>query len=158
MELAVESLEENWNEMIRLAVDHWHETEMYRHGQKFAPSYDRYVQYEKAGCLFMCIARDKGEMVGYAIMFVMPSMHTQKVIATEDTYFLLPSHRKGRNALNLLKFAEDECRKRGAVEVMMTAKLTNNAGRILELRGYKEVAKQYSKQFSADSVQTTSNL
>ena len=157
MELAVESLEENWNDMIRLAVDHWHETEMYRHGQQFAPSYDRYVQYERAGCLFMCIARDQGEMVGYSIMYIMPSMHTQKIIASEDTYFLLPSHRKGRNALRLLKFAEDECVKRGAVEVIMTAKLTNNAGRILELRGYTEVAKQYSKQFSADSAQALSN-
>lgn len=156
LEFSVESLKDVWNDVIRLAVDHWAETEMYRHGQKFAPSYDRYIQYENAGWLMQCIARDKGQMVGYATMYIVPSMHTQMVIATEDTFFLLPEYRKGRNGVRLVKFVEDECRKRGAVEIMMTAKLTNQAGRFMECLGYEQVAKQYSKQFNADSVQAHS--
>src|SRR5690348_10059283 len=143
---------------MQLAVDHWHETEMYRHGQKFCPSYERYIQYEQAGWLIQCMARnEKGEAVGYATLYICPSMHTQQMIATEDTFFILPEYRKGRNGVRLVKFAEDECRKRGAVEIMMTSKLTNNAGRLMECLGYTQVAKQYSKQFSADSAQTTSH-
>ncbi len=157
LEFSVESLKDVWNEVMLLAVDHWHETEMYRHGQKFAPSFDRYMQYENAGWLIQCCARDNGVLVGYATLYICPSMHTQQIIATEDTFFLLPEFRKGRNGVRLVKFAEEECKKRGAVEIMMTAKLTNNAGRLMECLGYQEVAKQYSKQYSADSAQVTPN-
>lgn len=152
LEFSVESLKDVWNDVMTLAVDHWAETEMYRHGQKFAPSYDRYMQYEKAGWLIQCVARENGEMVGYATMYICPSMHTQQIIATEDTFFILPEYRKGRNGIRLVQFAEEECKKRGAVEVMMTAKMTNTAGRLMECLGYTKVAEQYSKQFSADST------
>jgi hypothetical protein len=80
-------------------------------------------------------------------MYLCPSMHTQQLIATEDTFFLLPESRKGRNAIRLLDFVEAECKRRGAVEICMTAKLGNHAGRILELRGYSVVSRQYSKSF-----------
>lgn len=142
----VESLKTCWPEIMGLASAHWMETEAYRHGQPFSPSFDRYTQYEDMGALIQCTARVEGKMVGYATMYVCPSMHTQKLIAVEDTYFLLPEHRKGRNAIRLYRFAEEECRKRGAVEMIMTAKTTNSVGRILEYLGFKEVARQYSKE------------
>ena len=157
IKFSVESLKDVWDEVMTLASAHWMETEMYRHGQQFNPSREMYMGYENAGWLIQCVVRDDGAMVGYATMFVTPSLHTQQIIATEDTFFLLPEYRKGRNGVRLVKFAEDECRKRGAVEIMMTAKLTNQAGRLMECMGYSQVAKQYSKQFSADSAQAISN-
>lgn len=133
---------------MRLASEHWRETEGYRHGQQFAPDLARYLQYEEVGYYVMFTVRHEGRMVGYAGLYFTPSMHTQELICTEDTWFLLPEHRKGRNAIDFYKFLEAECRRRGVVEIGVTAKLTNGAGRILEYLGYREVSKQYSKPLS----------
>lgn len=94
----------------------------------------------------MATARDAGRMVGYAGVYLTPSMHTQDIIATEDTWFLLPEYRKGLLAVRFFRFAEDECRKRGAVSANGTATCSNGAGKILEYLGYKEVSRQYYKQ------------
>lgn len=148
MIFAVEKLRDCWDEIMVLARAHWQETEGYRHNQPFAPLLERYAQYDDAGWLIQCTARDEGRLVGYATMYVTPSMHTQQIIATEDTYFLLPEYRKGRNAIRLYRFAEEECRKRGAVEVMMTEKQETKVGVILAYLGFKQVARQWSKQLT----------
>lgn len=93
MDFAVESLEENWNEFILLAVDRWHETGR-KHGQKFTPSYTKFVQHEQAGRVLMCTARVKDVMVGYAIK------------GDGGSHFVLPRYRKSE--AGLLKFAEDQ--------------------------------------------------
>lgn len=153
IEFAIEPLVPIWPDIMRLATAHWSETEGYRHGQKFNPDAARYFAFnEMQSCggpyYTMFTARDAGRMVGYAGMFVTPSLHTQEPIAAEDTWFLLESHRKGRNALAFYKFVEAEMRRRGVSEVMMTAKLTNGAGKIMEYLGYKHVSLQYSKHLS----------
>lgn len=153
---AIEKLTPIWSDIMRLAGAHWHETEGYRHGQTFAPDLARYLQYEECGYYVMFTVRDAGLMVGYAGLYFVPSMHTQELICTEDTWFLLPEYRKGRNALEFYKFLENECRRRGVVEIGVTAKLTNGAGRILEYLGYSEVSKQYSKPITYnETVGTT---
>lgn len=145
---AIEPLAPIWPQFMGLAMQHWQETEGYRAGQQFAPDAYRYFQYNEMGMYVFFTVRDGPRLVGYAGIYFTPSMHTQRLIATEDCWFLLPEYRKGRNALNLHRFVEDECRRRGVVEIGMTAKLTNSVGRILEYLGYKEVSKQYSKHLA----------
>lgn len=157
MKFAIEPLQPIWPQIIALATAHWSETEGYRHGQTFAPDAARYFAFnEMQSCggpyYTMFTARDEGRMVGYAGMFTTPSLHTQKPICAEDTWFLLPEARKGRVAIEFYKFVEAEMRKRGVTEIMMTAKMTNGAGRIMEYLGYKQVSLQYSKtlHYNAD--------
>lgn len=157
---AIEPLEKCWNEVMVMAQAHWAETEGYRNGQECKPSFERYNTYDKCGWFLMFTARKEDKMVGYAGMYITPSMHTQEVIASEDTWFLLPEYRKGRNAIRFYNYVEEECRRRGATEIGMTAKMTNHAGKILEYLGYKETARQFIKFLnplnpvtrSADSV------
>lgn len=156
----IEKLAPIWADIFQIAALHWSETEGYRHGQKFEPDAYRYLQFNEipgAGDLAfytMFTARDGSKLVGYAGMYVTRSMHTQQVIATEDTWFLLPEYRKGRNALAFYKYVEEVCARNGVVEIGMTAKLQNGAGRIMEYLGYTHVSKQYSKfiQHRADSA------
>lgn len=148
-----EKLAPIWPQIIGLASAHWQETEGYRHGQQFNPDAARYFAFnemESCGGPFytMFTARDEGRLVGYAGMYFTPSMHTQLTICTEDTWFLIPEYRKGRNALAFYKYVEEEARRRGVVELGMTAKLTNSAGKILEYLGYQVVSLQYSKHLS----------
>jgi len=155
LQFALEPLKPIWGDILRLASEHWSETEGYRHGQVFAPDAYRYFQYNDIGFYLMFTARDEGRMVGYAGMYVTPSMHTQQIIATEDTWFLLPDYRKGRNALAFHRFVEDEMQRRGVVEIGMTAKLTNHAGKILEYLGYKPVSLQYSKHLKSSTIEAS---
>ena len=150
---AVEPLSEAWSEVMALANKHWTETEEYRHGQGFSPSYQRYCEYADCGWLFLVVVRDEGRAIGYSAMYVTPSMHTQKLVATEDTFFLEPAYRGKGLASEFVSFVENECVQRGAAEIMFTAKAVNHVGAILEHLDYRPVAVQYAKQLSrADSA------
>lgn len=143
---AVEPLENFWNGLIALAAGHWKETMQWQHGrQEFAPEFERYNEYQKCNWLLAMTARDNGRLVGYAIMYITPSMHTQQRNATEDAIYLLPEYRKGRNALRFFQFVEDECCKRGARQISATAQPGSPAGRILEHMGFTVINHQYSK-------------
>ena len=156
MIFAIESLENIWDEFIVLCAEHWKETEGYRHNQPFNLSKERYLGYEKAGWYLQFTARDEGKLVGHVGIYVLPSMHSQQLIANEDMLFLLPEARKGRNALRLHQFVEDEMRRRGVVEITATVKPFNNAGKLLEYLGYSMVTYGYSKHLTqcADSAIT----
>lgn len=149
----VEPLQSAWPEIMRLSAEHWMETEAYRHGQGFKPLYSRYAEFAACDWMFVVMVRDGGAAVGYAIIYVTPSMHTQVLVATEDTFFLLPAYRGKGLASDFVRFVEAECIRRGAREIMFTAKAVNHVGKILEHLDYRPVAVQYSKPLSrADSA------
>lgn len=157
---AVEPLAKCWDEMVALAAHHWQETEGYRHGQPFAPSFERYDEYDRAGWYFEATMRDQGRLVGYCGIYVVPSMHSQQMIATEDALFILPDYRRGRNALRFIQFLEMECRQRGVVEVNITSK-NEAVKRLLEHLDFPVVAYHHSKQLStvrADSPHSAASV
>lgn len=142
----IEPLETCWDEVVALGAAHWGETmEYYRGKQPFNPQFERYNQYDKVGWLITFTVRDEGKMIGYSLIYLVPSMHTQQTIATEDTIFLLPEYRRGRNGLRFHQFIEDELKKRGAKEITVTAQPGSAACRILEHLDFKVINHQYSK-------------
>lgn len=150
IEFAIEALPPIWPDIMRLALAHWSETEAYRHGQKFNPDAARYFAFNEIvndGVPFytMFTARDEGRLVGYAGCYITRSMHTQKLLCSEDTYFLLPEYRKGRNAVMFYKFMENFCEQHGVEEMGMTAKKVNSVGRILEYLGFVQESSNYWK-------------
>lgn len=141
----IESVLDVWPELVEIHRQHWFETEAYRHGQPFAPSCERYHRFEQIGWYILFTARDGSKLVGNLGVYLSPSMHTQQLIATEDTLFLLPDYRRGRNAVDFMEYAEAECWRRGAVELTVTAK-NDRVGRLLVMLAYEPVSVQYSKQ------------
>lgn len=146
MEFKLEKISDIWDELYPLYEEHWKETEEYRHGQELDMDKNRYIQYEDMGFFFMFTVRDGKKLVGNMGMYVMPSMHTKKLVATEDTLFLLPEYRKNGNAFNFCNFVEDDMRKRGVIEVVMTVKTTNKAYKFCERLGFQRIGYQYSKE------------
>jgi GNAT superfamily N-acetyltransferase len=144
---AIEKLIDVWPELVEIHLKHWDETEAYRHGQPFDPRLERYREYEQICWYVLYTARDGEKLVGNLGVYYAPSMHTQQLIATEDTLFLLPEYRKGRNAIEFIKFVEAECWRRGAVEIIVTAK-DDKVGRLLAHLDFQPVAMQYSKSAS----------
>lgn len=92
------------------------------------------------------MAKDGDLIIGHAGMYVSKSMHTQIQIATEDTWYLMPEYRKGRNAIKFYQFIENDLKKLGVAEITMHAKLANGSARIMEYLGYQFVAKTFMKE------------
>ena len=140
---AIEPLSTVWDELVKNAWDHWQETQMHADGEPFNPLYDRYARYGDSLVVFT--ARDDGELVGNCTMYLVQSMHTQRLKAMEDTWFLKPEYRKGRNAIEFYRYVEQEMIRRGATKCHMTAAPENGACRIMEYLGYKLDKYMYSK-------------
>lgn len=140
MNFAIEKLQDCWDEIMVLANQHWNETQNFRHDEGFAPKFARYKQQEDWGSYIQFTARDEGVLVGYAGVYVVPSMHSQRLICTEDTWYIEPGHRKGLAAIRFFKFMENECRKRGVYSITLTAPESTKAETIHRFMGYRKVA------------------
>lgn len=126
---------------------HWNETEGYRHGLPFSPDYERGIDLEAQGRYVLIVARHIGteKVVGNYGIFLSRSTHTQTLMATEDTLFIVPEHRRGRLGVGMIRFAERALAALGVRELNVSVKLVNKTGPMLERMGYAPVATQYSK-------------
>jgi GNAT superfamily N-acetyltransferase len=85
-------------------------------GQDFAPDWDRYFEYERAGILKIWTARDaaNGLLVGYVVTLVAHGLHasTQR-FAHVTILWLAPEWRNGLLGLRFLRSFLRACKKLG---------------------------------------------
>lgn len=156
---AVEPLAPVWDEFESLAVLHWQDAQQTRgNTEPFLLSRDRYESANASGFLRFLTARQEGRLVGYLVLYVTASMHSQIPMAVEDTFFLHPLHRGGRNALRFLQFMETTCRAWGVHKLLCSCETANTTGivRLLEHLDFQPAIMQYAKDLSprADSAPT----
>ena len=147
---SVEPVEQVWNEVMVLANQHWAGTQSYRRHEPFNPSFERYQACNQSGYFQLFTVRDAGRLVGYFGVYITPSMHSQKLMATEDTFFLHPEYRGGRNALRFLKHIEKQLGEWDVHEIMFSCEIDNETGikGLLEYLEYHPVIVQFSKFLS----------
>lgn len=136
-------------ELHQLHVQHWQETERHRHGLAMDPDYDAMAAAERAGRMLQFTARCDDTLVGNLRVYLGTSLHTNTLFATEDTLYLQPAHRGGRNALRFVQFGEDSLRAIGVREIRCTAKLVNGTARFFQGTGYTPVATEFVKFLEA---------
>ena len=90
MQFAEERVRDVVEEYYRIGEQHWKETDLYQRGQIFNPDINRYIQSNEIGIYHLFTAREEGKLVGDIGCYITPSMHTQRLIAQEDTWYLLP--------------------------------------------------------------------
>lgn len=132
-------------ELHELHVEHWRQTEEFRHHIPMNPDYAAMARDEAHGRMIQFTARASGELVGNTRMYVVVGRHTQTLHAVEDTMFLKPAHRTPRAALRFVEYVERCLRQIGVLEIRCTAKLSNNAARFFEGIGYRPVATELVK-------------
>lgn len=142
---SVERMEAIQEEIKPLHLAHWRETETHSHGLPFDPDYGTFIQYERAGRYVLFTLRDGLDLLGNCAMYINQSTHTQTLLATEDTLFLLPEARKGRTAFKFVEYIERSLHQLGVREIAISVKLVNKAGRFFQVAGYKHVENGYSK-------------
>lgn len=165
-----EKIENIWDELMVNHLLHWNEASMDKKHGALNPSFARYLQYERSGFFFMFTARNSdGGLVGNCGCYIMPSMHTQTMSASEDSWFLREEYRQGRNAINFYKFIECRLMELGAVAASFTCAPYNGVARIMEYLGYSLECSKYSKSLlfadkslssrkGADSAIATTNV
>lgn len=150
---AVESFRDVLDELKPLHAAHFAETERHLAGFKLAADYDYMAERERMGALLQFTARnDTGQLVGNLRMYVNKSLHTNNLFAEEDTFYLLPAVRRGRNAMNFIQYAERLLVGIvGVDEIRATTKTTNAMGKIFVYLGYHHVSSQYIKVMRHES-------
>jgi hypothetical protein len=148
-----ERIEDIAEEIKLLHRAHWDETEEHRHGLPFDPDYATFARYERAGRYVLFTVRKENRLCGNCAMYLDRSTHTQTVLATEDTLYLLPPARTGRVARRFVGYVEKAMRLLGASEIHITVKTVNKAGRFLRMLGYSHVEDGLIKILETENVQ-----
>lgn len=141
---AVERIESIKSELHILHAMHWAETERHQN-EEMNPDYGGFVSRERAGQLIQFTVRDFGNLVGHVRMYVYKSMHTQKLEAKEDAFYLKPEARQGFKAIRLWQYVESCLKQIGVTAITTDSKLVNRVGRLNEYLGYKHVGNIYFK-------------
>lgn len=155
MEFSCESISSIWDEALSLARIHWAGTKGFRRHEPFQPVLGRYLAYENARAFRAYTARDGEKLVGYFGIYITPSMHSQRLTATEDTFFIHPDYRDGFNAIRFIKYVERDLFGLGVHEILFSCEIDNTvANKLLTFLRYTPVIQQYRKllQSSADSA------
>jgi GNAT superfamily N-acetyltransferase len=145
MVFARERMEDIASEMKLLHQAHWNEMEAHRHGLALNPDYGIFIRYERAGRYILFTLRNDGRLHGNCALYLDKSTHTQTLIATEDTLYLLPEARKRRAARQFIKYCENALKSLGVKEINVSVKTVNKAGRFFRMLGYRHVENGLSK-------------
>ena len=145
MVFARERMEDVVSEMKLRHQAHWNETEAHRHGLALNPDYEIFIRYERAGRYVLFTLRNDGRLQGNCALYLDKSTHTQTLIATEDTLYLLPEARKRRAARQFIKYCETALKSLGVKEINVSVKTVNKAGRFFRMLGYRHVENGLSK-------------
>lgn len=154
--IGLERFADALDELHLLHVVHWQDTEKHRHGLPLAPDYLSMVEHEQGGRLLQFTVRRRGVLVGNLRIYVGVSAHsgtpfavfptrTRKPASEEDTLFLLPEHRGGFLAVQLLRYAERVLTDLGMREIRADSKLINRADVLMRRLGYMPYALKFVK-------------
>jgi hypothetical protein len=149
---AVERIEDIEEEIKPLHKSHWDEVEESRRSLTLKPDYNLFARYERAGRFILFTVRVDERLVGHCSLYLTESAHTQTLIATEDTIYLLPEARKGRNAMRFVSFVEQSLLQIGVKEIHISVKTTNKAARFFQILGYKQTDIALKKVMEAENA------
>lgn len=145
---AEEKFADVWPEFEPLAYAHWKETMQPTTDDEFNPDVESYIRFNESGFYHLYTARQNGELVGDMGIYLSRSMHTQKIVATEDSWYMKPEVRAGRIAKNFVEFVHNELVKLGATSGNVTTPPNAGSRRLLQKMGYQHKADCLSKEFA----------
>lgn len=132
-------------ELKPLHAAHWQETEKYRHELPLNPDYAGFIAQDRAGMLVLFTIRKDGELVGQSTMKIFSSMHSQTLVANEDSLFLRQDHRGGFMIMRFIRYMDMVLTALGVREVRVSSKTVNGADKLMIRAGFKPFAIQLVK-------------
>lgn len=137
-----ERFEEVVAELAPLHQLQWKEVDERLNVFDFRPNYDGYAKRDRDGGLIQFTVRKDGVLVGYCLMLLTTSMHTQTLSAVEDSFYLHPDHRGGFTMIRFTRYMIECLKALGVQEVRVTSKLSNKSYVLMQRAGFKPCAMQ----------------
>jgi len=127
-----------WIDKIRpLTQANWAETGF---DFPFAPDVEAYGRLWDAGYVFAVGAFVGDEVVGYAVITVVPHPHNPAVVvAANDALFVAPTYRNGITSGRLILAAEAEAKRRGARKIVWHTRAGTPLATMLQTHGYAPI-------------------
>jgi GNAT superfamily N-acetyltransferase len=129
----------------QLVWDQWEEVDHRRKTSILDVDFSKYLELDALGVHYAVLAFDCNELIGYNSMLITESPHNRKIIATTDTIFIKKEYRKGGLGTQMIKIAEEEAKKRGASDIMVTFKNSDNHPEIVKELGFFSYETIYAK-------------
>lgn len=131
-------------EIMPLLLAHY--AEIGQRDMRVEPDWDAYVRFEAEGRLFILTARRDELLIGYNVMMLVAHPHyAGNRVAQNDVIYVVPSLRRGKIGLGLIKYFETAMRACGYDKIYYHAKPANAFGRLLEHLGYPPVETVHAK-------------
>ena len=144
--IAVESLEAVVEESRPLLQDHWEEIALNKDKIKLEPDWPVYFALASEGRLGLYTARDEGKLVGYFVVTVSQHPHYAKnIFAENDVVFLKKEYRKTGVGAMMIRFAEQDLRKKGVSVLSINTKVHQPFDNLMEALDFSLIERKYSK-------------
>ena len=145
--IAIEPCKELARDASKLWELHWQELGMADYELKLDVNLDYYTALEEEGMGFVASYRRNNELIGYCHAQIMSHpYHKDDTFATSNLIYIKKGFRNGTIAPKLLRWVEDECRRRGAVGFNIASNLNKGIGMWLMRKGYVPMDVVYTKR------------
>jgi GNAT superfamily N-acetyltransferase len=129
-----------------LFQQHYEEIAWRKDKIKLNPDMEKYKLLADQGLAKMYTARENGELIGYAIWFIVRHMHYKNTLkAMNDILYVAPEKRGGMLGVNLIRHCENELIRLGVHTIGMHIKKSLDWGYIAERMGFEPVETLYEK-------------
>ena len=130
---------------FHLVEEHWEEI-VNTLQRPLKVSWDTFFAAEKNGMLRVFVAHEDLEVLGYAIFFLHPHLHScQLMVAQNDAVFLKKEKRVMSKGREFLKYCDEELAKSGVKIIFWHVKPIRDFGPALENIGYEMHEKIYMR-------------
>lgn len=104
----------------------------------YRPDWEQYKTMERSGWYTAIGAFRGNRMVGMLTVLAGPNPHVGAVMASTESFFVLPEERNGGTGLKLLAQAEALAKEKGARGLIVSARADSRLSRVMRLmKGYK---------------------
>lgn len=135
-----------------LQQEHWEEIARNKHLMVLSPDVDKYRLLEQAGKLFVVLAYDGDDIVGYSVNIIDNNLHYSNLVqAQNDLLFVTQSHRAGRLFMRLREATLRMASERGARLMLWHAKEQTPLAEILPRLGCKVQDIIYSEELATSN-------
>lgn len=137
VEIREATVDETVAKAEKLFAQHWEEIANFKDDVPLKPDYDFYRSIEKAGKLFVLIAEENGEVVGYSVFVTVRHPHYQTLVfANNDILFVRKDKRNSSVGLRLIEASEKKAKEKGCNKITWHIKPNHDFSSIVKRRGY----------------------
>lgn len=110
------------------------------------PDYEKYEAGSANGSIRIFTARQRGELIGYAVFFVMQHLHYKTTKWSMNDVLYVAEGRRGYAAgSKLISFAEEELRADGVKVIALHIKDVQDWGPLAKRKGFERVESNWMK-------------